>query len=146
MKRQETYREIEQMMGLVPTMFKIMSDSSLESEWQLFKKLQVEETAIPPKYKELIGAAVAATLRCPYCSYFHTEMARLNGATDAEIEDAVHYAKSSVGFSTYINGLQVDYKKFKSEIDHACAHIRQSQSAVQIPMQTQKTNYHHHHN
>lgn len=146
MKRQETYKEIEQMMGLVPTMFKIMSDSSLESEWQLFKKLQVEETAIPPKYKELIGAAVAATLRCPYCSYFHTEMARLNGATDAEIEDAVHYAKSSVGFSTYINGLQVDYKKFKSEIDHACAHIRQSQPAVQIPMQTQKANYHHHHN
>ena len=144
MKRQETYKEIEQMMGLVPTMFKIMSDSSLESEWQLFKKLQVEETAIPPKYKELIGAAVAATLRCPYCSYFHTEMARLNGATDAEIEDAVHYAKSSVGFSTYINGLQVDYKKFKSEIDHACAYIRKSMSPMQMPLQTHKTNHHHH--
>lgn len=143
MKRQATYKEIEQMMGLVPTMFKIMSDSSLESEWQLFKKLQVEETAIPPKYKELIGAAVAATLRCPYCSYFHTEMARLNGATDAEIEDAVHYAKSSVGFSTYINGLQVDYKKFKSEIDQACAHIRQSQSPMQMPLHTHKTSRHH---
>ena len=127
MKRQEIYREIEQMMGLVPTFFKVMPDSALELEWQLFNRVQVQDTAIPPKYRELIGSAVAATLRCPYCSYFHAEMAKLYGATDAEIEDAVHFAKSSVGFSTYINGLQIDYKKFKTEIDQACNHIRQAQ-------------------
>lgn len=144
MKRQETYKEIEQMMGLVPTMFKLMPDYALESEWKLFKKIQVEDTAIPGKYRELIGAAVAATLRCPYCSYFHTEMAKLMGATDAEVEDAVHYAKSSVGFSTYINGMQVDYKKFKSEIDHACAHIRQNQMQNKSQMQETKRQVHHH--
>jgi len=127
MKRQELYKEIEQMMGLVPSFFKTMPDTSLESEWRLFNKVQVEETAIPNKYRELIGSAVAATLRCPYCAYFHAEMAKLYGATDAEIEDAVHFAKSSVGFSTYINGLQIDIKKFKSEIDQACAHIRKAQ-------------------
>ena len=127
MKRQEIYREIEQMMGLVPTFFKEMPDSSLELEWQLFNRVQVQNTAIPAKYRELIGSAVAATLRCPYCSYFHAEMAKLYGATEAEIEDAVHFAKSSVGFSTYINGLQLDFKKFKSEIDQACTHIRQAQ-------------------
>jgi AhpD family alkylhydroperoxidase len=146
MNRKETYKEIEQMMGLVPTMFKLMSDTSLESEWQLFKKVQVEDTSIPGKYRELIGAAVAATLRCPYCSYFHTEMAKLLGATDAEVEDAVHYAKSSVGFSTYINGMQIDYKKFKSEIDHACAHMRQSQNQNQNQTQTQERRQVHHHN
>jgi AhpD family alkylhydroperoxidase len=142
MNRQETYKEIEEMMGLVPTMFKLMPDGALEAEWQLFKKLQVEETAIPGKYRELIGAAVAATLRCPYCSYFHAEMAKLMGATDAEVEDAVHYAKSSVGFSTYINGMQIDYKKFKSEIDHACAHIRKTQMQ-QVPAPKRQV---HHHN
>ena len=127
MKRQEIYRDIEKMMGLVPSFFKAMSDTSLESEWQLFRKVQVEETSIPNKYRELIGAAVAATMRCPYCAYFHAEMAKLYGATEAEIEDAVHLAKSSVGFSTYINGVQTDIKKFKSEIDQACAHIRRMQ-------------------
>ncbi len=126
-QRQEIYREIEQMMGLVPSFFKTMPDTALESEWRLFNLVQVEETAIPAKYRELIGSAVAATLRCPYCSYFHAEMAKLYGATDAEIEDAVHFAKSSVGFSTYINGLQIDIKKFKTEIDQACNHIRQQQ-------------------
>jgi AhpD family alkylhydroperoxidase len=69
---------------------------------------------------------VAAIMKCHYCSYYHTEIAKLYGATNAEIEDAVHFAKSSSGWSTYINGLQVDFDEFKSEIDYACNHIRNS--------------------
>jgi alkylhydroperoxidase/carboxymuconolactone decarboxylase family protein YurZ len=63
-------------------------------------------------------------MRCRYCSYYHTELAKLYGATDAEIEDAVHFTKSSAGWSTYINGLQVDYEEFKAEIDQTCEHLR----------------------
>ncbi len=55
---------------------------------------------------------------------YHTEVAKLNGATPEEIEDAVHYAKSSAGWSTYLNGLQVDYDTFKEEIRQACDHVR----------------------
>lgn len=127
MKRQEVYKEIEHIMGLVPTMFKMIPDSSLELEWQLFKRLQVEDSTIPGKYRELIGIGVAAAMKCPYCAYFHTQMAKLNGATDAEIEDAVHYAKSSVGWSTYINGMQIDLALFKKEINYACKHIHEEQ-------------------
>ena len=89
--------------------------------------MQIEETAIPNKYRELIGVGVAAIMRCRYCSYYHSEIAKLYGATDAEIEDAVHFAKSSAGWSTYINGLQVYYETFKSEIDQTCEHIRHMQ-------------------
>lgn len=53
-------------------------------------------------------------------------MARLFGASDEEIEAAVHYAKSSVGWSAYINGLQMDYDQFRSEIERVSAHIRSS--------------------
>jgi AhpD family alkylhydroperoxidase len=126
MNRQEVFKEIEQAMGLVPAMFRSLPDSSLELEWELFKKVQVEDTAIPNKYRELIGVGVAAIMKCRYCSYYHTEIAKLYGATDAEIEDAVHFAKSSSGWSTYINGLQVDFNEFKSEIDQACDHIRKT--------------------
>ena len=127
MERQEVYREIEQFLGLVPAMFRELPDASISQEWELFKKVQIEETAIPNKYRELIGVAIAGVMKCKYCSYYHTEVAKVFGATNAEIEDAVHFAKSSAGWSTYINGLQVDYEQFKSEIDHACEHIRQSQ-------------------
>jgi AhpD family alkylhydroperoxidase len=129
MNRQEVYKEIEQMFGLVPSFFKMIPDSSLELEWKLFKQVQFDEGPIPNKYRELIGVAIAAVTKCPYCSLYHTEVAKLNGATDAEIEDAVHFAKSSAGWSTYLNGMQMDYEQFKSEVNKACEHVRSTQGA-----------------
>ena len=67
---------------------------------------------------------MAAATRCRYCTFFHSEMAKLNGATPAEIEDAIHFAKSSAGWSTYLNGLQLDYKQFKTEILKVVQHAR----------------------
>ncbi len=127
MNREEVYKEMTEMLGLVPTMFKTLPDSSLELEWNLFKKVQIEEGAIPGKYRELIGVAIAAISKCRYCSLFHTEMAKLNGATDSEIEDAVHIAKSSAGWSTYINGLQLDYEQFKDELHQVTEYVRSKQ-------------------
>lgn len=124
MNRQEVYKEIEGAMGVVPTMFKSLPDATLELEWQLMKRVQMEPGPIPNKYRELIGLAMAAATRCRYCAFFHTEMAKLNGATDAEIEDAMHFAKSSAGWSTYLNGLQLDYEQFKKEILKAVQHAR----------------------
>ena len=124
MNRQQIYKEIESMMGLVPSFFKVIPDSSLELEWQLMKRVQMEPGPIPNKYRELIGLSVAAATRCRYCTLFHTEMARLNGASEAEIEDAVHFAKSTMGWSTYLNGLQLDFDQFKAEILKASEYIR----------------------
>lgn len=124
MTRQEIYRDIEQTFGLVPTMFREVPDSSLEFEWKLFKQLQLEEGPIPLKYRELIGLAISGVTRCRYCTFYHTEVARLFGATDEEIQAAVHYAKSSAGWSAYINGLQMDFENFRDEVRHACAHVR----------------------
>jgi AhpD family alkylhydroperoxidase len=124
MKRRKIYDEIEQMFGLVPTMFKSIPDTTLELEWDLFKKLQLEDGAIDVKNRELIGLSIAAVTRCRYCAYFHTEMARLNGASDQEIEEAIHFAKATVGWSAYINGMQLDFNDFKKEIDTACEHVR----------------------
>jgi AhpD family alkylhydroperoxidase len=130
MNREEIYKEIEQMFGLVPSMFKAVPDSSLELEWKLFKRVQFDDGPIPNKYRELIGVAISAVSKCRYCALYHTEVAKLYGATDAEIEDAVHYAKSSAGWSTYINGIQLDFDQFKEEIRQACEHVRALQKAA----------------
>lgn len=124
MKRQEIYKDIEKTLGLVPSFFKLVPDRSLETEWNLFKILQLEESPIPHKYRELIGVAISAVTKCKYCSYFHTEVAKLFGATNEEIEDAVHYAKSSAGWSTYLNGMQVDYDQFTKELDQSIKYIK----------------------
>ena len=124
MTREQIYQEIEQTMGLVPSMFKSVPNATLELEWQLFKATELNESAIPNKYRELIGLAIASVTKCRYCAYFHTQIAKLAGATDAEIEDAIHFAKATAGWSAYINGLQIDFDQFKSEIDQSVAYVK----------------------
>ena len=70
------------------------------------------------------GGGGLAVTKCHYCAFYHTEVARLYGATDAEIEGAVHYARSSAGWSTYLNRMQVDLEQFKHEVIEACEHVR----------------------
>lgn len=124
MTRKDVYKEIEGMFGMVPTFVKAIPDSSLESQWRMMKQTQFDEGPIPNKYRELIGVAISAITKCRYCSYFHTEAARLNGATDDEIADAVRFAQSSAGWSTWLNGMQFDFEQFKGEMDKIADHIR----------------------
>ena len=130
MTREEVYQDIEQTFGLVPSMFKALPDSSLELEWQLFKRVQLEDGPIPCKYRELIGLGIAAATKCRYCAFYHTEVAKLFGATDEEIEDALHFAKATAGWSAYVNGLQLDFDQFKDEIQQACEHVRSLQAVT----------------
>lgn len=116
MTREEIYHDIEQTLGIVPSFMKSIPDEFLANEWDLFKRIQLGETTIPNKYKELMGVAVSAATRCRFCALFHSEAAKLHGATDAEIEEAVHFAKLSSGWSVYIHGMQTDYEEFKTEL------------------------------
>ncbi len=128
--RQQIYKEMEEAFGLVPSFLKTIPDSTLEQEWELFKKIQMEDGAIPNKYRELIGLGLSAVSKCRYCTLYHTEMAKLFGATDKEIEEAVHYAKSSAGWSAYLNGMQVDYEQFKDELRRAGEHAKRMKKAA----------------
>lgn len=54
-----------------------------------FDKAALAEGAIPVKYKELMALAVAFTTQCPYCIELHSNKARVIGASDPEIAEAV---------------------------------------------------------
>jgi AhpD family alkylhydroperoxidase len=126
----ETRRDIEETLGLVPEFFDRVPDYLLPTEWASFKSLQLsDETALPNKYKELIGLAVSGATRCRYCAYFHTEAARLFGASEDEINETALIAKNTMGWSTYLNTLQFDYDAFVAEFDQIAAHIREQVAA-----------------
>lgn len=124
MKKEEVYKEIESLFGIVPTFLKKVPEDLLTEEWALMRKLVVEEKHIPHKYKELIGISVAAATKCQYCIFFHTQLAILFGATEDEIEEAIHYTKSSSGWSTYLNGLNLDLESFKDEVSRMVAYVK----------------------
>jgi AhpD family alkylhydroperoxidase len=133
MSRTEVDRDIEQTLGVVPTFFKEVPDGLIPAEWESFKGLMLSETAIPNKYKELIGLGVSGATRCRYCVYFHTEAARLFGATDEEINEAALVAKNTMGWSTYLNSRQFDYDEFVREFDQIAAHVRNQMESAPVP-------------
>lgn len=117
MSREQINQEITEAMGQVPQFFHQMPDASIEAEWELFKRAVFSnDTAIPPKYRELIGVAVAAAMGCWYCSNFHTGVAGLHGATEEEIKEATLLAKFAVGWSTFFRGTLYDKELFMKEL------------------------------
>jgi AhpD family alkylhydroperoxidase len=134
MARADVDRDIEATLGLVPQFMKDVPDYLIESEWASFKNLQLsDQTAIPNKYKELIGLAVSGATRCRYCVYFHTEAARLFGATDEEITEASLVAKNTMAWSTYLNAMAYDFDEFRQEFDRIADHVRAQMMAMPAP-------------
>jgi AhpD family alkylhydroperoxidase len=124
MSRAEVEADIRETLGLVLSLFNDVPDEILEHEWTVMKTFELGETLIPNKYKELIGIAVSGATRCRYCVYFHSEAARLFGATEEEIAEAALMAKHTMGWSTYLNSLNFDYGTFVAEVDQATAYVR----------------------
>ena len=69
------------------------------------------------KTRELISLGVAAQIPCSYCVYAHTKNARANGASEAEIREAVAAAATVRQWSTVLNGMAYDFEAFKAELD-----------------------------
>jgi AhpD family alkylhydroperoxidase len=127
--RTEVETEIKETFGLVPSFFARIPDELLDLEWELMKRIELGETLIPNKYKELIGVGVHSETKCRYCTLFHQEAAKLFGATDHEIQEAVHFAKFTVGWSVYVNGIRQDYDQFAEELREMTAYVREHQAA-----------------
>lgn len=122
-----TFKEIEQMMGFVPAFARSIPNALLPSWWQSAKDFEMNPgTAIDGKTKQLIGLAVAAQVPCEYCVIYHTEAARLEGATEQQIQEAVAMAALTRESSTLLNGLQVDKVQFRKDIDRLVKNAHQA--------------------
>ena len=125
-KRSEMNAEIKQALGLVPKWLEQMPEGGMQGFWAMARDFWLKETKIPNKYKELIGVAVSGATRCKYCALFHTEAARLFGATDEEVAEASMMGALTMCGSTFINSQQIDYEKFHQETRAIIAHVKRS--------------------
>lgn len=115
---QAAYADITGWLGFVPDFMKAFPETAIPGAWREFRDVQVNPaTALSGKQKELIGLAVASQVPCKYCIVAHTEFAKLNGATDAEIKEAIGMASLTRNMSTMLNGLQTDEAQFRRDVD-----------------------------
>jgi AhpD family alkylhydroperoxidase len=118
-------KDIQATFGFVPGFLKTVPDVALPGAWEEMKSLQMNpNTALPGKVKELIGLAVAAQIPCRYCTYAHTQFAKLEGASQEELGEAVIVSSLTRHWSTVLQGFQTDLVKFRGEIANMLAYAK----------------------
>lgn len=120
---EDTLKDIEATLGLVPGFMKALPDDVLAADWPLMKKHVLGESKIPGKYREMISLAIAANLKCPYCELFHTGAAKLHGVNDDELKEVYFLASLTTRWSSMIHAQHYDYDKFAEEFAQIAEHL-----------------------
>ena len=120
---EETVAEMEETLGMVPPPLDAIPEDDAAAEWPTFEKYVLGETEIPPKYRELMGLAVAANVKCSYCAHFHTEAARMHVATDADLAEASSLAGFTSRYSAMLHAQQADLDEFKRDVARIGEHL-----------------------
>jgi AhpD family alkylhydroperoxidase len=122
--KKQARKEMKKLFGFVPDFHEAMPEAARASSWGIQRDLELSETSLDNKTKELIGLAVAAHIKCRYCIHFHTEAARAFGAKEDELREAVAMGGMTVLFSNTITGMQLDMDEFRNQVDRALEHMK----------------------
>jgi AhpD family alkylhydroperoxidase len=115
--REAVNAEITAMFGSVPTFMNQVADAAVVGLWKQTKSLSFsDETELDPKTKALISLAVGAQIPCQYCIWMDSNSARMFGASDQEIAEAVAIAGHTRNMSAIFHGLQIDFDVLKAEL------------------------------
>lgn len=123
--------EMEAAFGFYPQFMRAFPQHLQAAAWEMMKARENPDAALSAKTSELIGLGVAAQVPCDYCVYYHTQLAKMLGASDAEIQEAIAAAANTRHWSTVLNGSGIEFDAFKAEIDKMFAFIQKQSEAKQ---------------
>lgn len=96
----------------------IFPEQGVNPAWQTYRSVFLdEEAALDARTKELIALAVAAQVPCEYCVYYHTKASKAQGATEAQIKEALASSALVRKWSTMLNGSRYSEAKWREEVD-----------------------------
>lgn len=128
---EDTLDDIKKTLGIVPGFMRALPEDVLVKDWALMKKYQWGESVIDPKHRELIGLAIAANLKCPYCQLMHMGMAKARGATDEELSELYYLASFTSRWSAMLHAQNYDIERFRQETDKIGQHLSNKEKVVQ---------------
>ena len=109
-KAKTVYAEIKEAFGMVPNLFLAqgaVDPDWLELNWQREKQVMLSEGALDRKTKELLAMTVALVSDSDYCALAHEAMAKMAGASEAEIDNAKQVIELFTSFSAIAKSLRV---------------------------------------
>jgi len=132
------YADMQNIFGFVPEFVKAFPENGIAGAWKEFKAVEMDPNAlIPSKVREFIALGVASQVPCPHCVYLHSELAKLNGAIPAEIQESVAMAGIVRHWSTVLSGLGQDQGTFRREVNEIFNHLKRQQPDM-TPKQVSK--------
>lgn len=109
-------KDAEQSFGFVPEFVKRYPAEALPGAWMAFRAVEMDpQTALSGKVKSLVSLAVASQIPCRYCVIADSEFAKLEGATDREITEAIAMAAMARQHITLVEGLQIDERAYRRD-------------------------------
>jgi AhpD family alkylhydroperoxidase len=114
---EDTLNDVKKSFGIIPGFIKALPQDVVIHDWPLMKKYTLEQSKIPAKYRELMGLAVAANIKCPYCQLFHKSAAQLYGATEEEFAEIAFLASYTSRWSSMIHAQHYPYETFAKETE-----------------------------
>jgi AhpD family alkylhydroperoxidase len=132
---QSALTDIRNTLGFVPEFLQRFPDNARAGAWKAMRAIEFDpSTALSGKDKNLISLGVSAQTPCDYCIIAATEFAKADGATEAEIAEAVAQAALTRHFSTLLNGMKVDQDMFKNDLARMVKGARASRPADSAPV------------
>lgn len=125
-------KDIEQTLGFVPAFLARIPESALPGAWRELKELRFGKTQLTAKDKALIALAVASQVPSAPCIASETEFAKLAGATDKEIAEAVGMAAITRNMSTMLNGQLTDERAFQADVERIVSNVKAAQKKAQL--------------
>lgn len=126
--------ELTRTFGIVPSFANVLQPNEFRLWWAGLRDFQLsDKTALSGKVKELIGLGVSAQIPCHYCVLFHTEAARLNGASEQEIQEAIFMASLTRQGSTILNGSALPQATFDKELGQIVSYLKAQAQAAPTP-------------
>jgi len=121
---------MEEYLGQVPDWMDIGAEPASDHTWGSFGTSfsSAKQNSLAGRKRSSVWGA-AAVLKCPYCTYFHKEEARLADVSDDELREAVNVAGSTSYFSTMLHGNEVDHDEFVTETDEIVEYIKGQEPA-----------------
>lgn len=122
-------KDIEKTFGFVPTFMKHVPEEALVGAWNEMKMVEGNPKApLDEKTVSLIGLAVAAQVPCKFCVIADQEFATLGGATERQKMETVAIAAIVRHWSTFLNGAQIDERRFRNDVDNIVIAMKKNDS------------------
>lgn len=96
--------QIRAVYGFVPHFLTEMArvPGALDVVWRLMRAYHFEKTHLDPHTRAMVHLAAATAIRCPHVIYLYTNLARIVGVSDVQMQEVAFLTSGTVQWGSYL--------------------------------------------